>query len=237
MKIKLLPFLPFSLSVFFMLSAAFAKTEIPNGDMSDGGDSPAGWGELWQANTETSEPVKLIRDTEDFVNEPASLKLVVPEGAGSASTRLTVTQNAEQGLPAETITFRGQIKLDADATGNAIVSVEGVGTDWQRAMWENLTVVMKSNGQWTPFEKEITLPRGLKRINLVLTVSNGVSENRISEISSGSLRACIYSLIAPPTRKCESARSSTSPIQSASAAYCWRILSKFLSTASRTREA
>jgi len=176
MKNSLLSSSPIRLALLasaLAVSSVLAGPDIPNGNMIEGEETPFGWSKPWQSKEDAAEPAKLTLDKEEFVSEPASLKLTSNSETGQVSTQLVVTESPEGTVAAETFTVSGQVKFSGNSTGIAVVAITGLGPDWKQTFRKDLTSARNAGSKWTSFSTPVTLPDGLKRVLIEVSIVEG----------------------------------------------------------------
>ncbi len=78
-------------------------------------------------------------------------------------------------MPAGSFTLSGKVRTDAPVEGIAILSVKGLDAQWKPTFEEKIYVIDRgvARGQWVPFSKEVVVPDGIKRLEIILTVVEG----------------------------------------------------------------
>ena len=117
---------------------------LQNGSMSEGTTTPAGW------DAEKKDAaVKVTRDTTNFVQGPASLRLE-GEGANSVSQRLA--QRSDE------FTLSGHVKIAGDLQ-EALIAVQSFDAGYKQVGWTTILDAREAKAtDWTKWEKSLTLP-------------------------------------------------------------------------------
>ena len=139
------------------------------------------WRDIWRSNA-AGPNASFEYDQNVFASKPASLRLDAPEGAGAASVRSWLLGG--ESLPKGRFTVRGKIR--GMGTGMfATVSIFGRNFQWGKGMEARAALLepQSPQGQWIDFEKEVDIPAGIRRIELVLSVVQGYGSVWLDDLS------------------------------------------------------
>ncbi len=139
-------------------AAQAGAASIANGSMTEGAGAPAGWDTI-HAPTGT---LRVVRDTQDFVAGPASLRLESVGGAADGNCNQSI-----QGAAGQTFTVKGYAKAAGPGLEYATVAVMVQDQNWQMAKWQDLMRITDVR-TWTPFEAEVTVPPDAANVMLML---------------------------------------------------------------------
>lgn len=146
--------LPVAAVIFFVgVTVSVCETAEPptlvNGSMSQGGDVPTG------CETTYVEKGKLqvVRDTQDYVKGPASLRLDSVGGPADGNCSQTI-----QDAAGKTFTVRGYAK--SAGVDYATVAVLVQDRNWKIDKWQDLFRFARAR-DWTPFEGEVFMPTNI----------------------------------------------------------------------------
>jgi endoglucanase len=159
---------------FCALTGAARAAAIVNGSMSLGEETPQGWD---RTHVPTGE-LRVVRDTDDFVKGPASLRVESVGGSVDGNCNQPI-----EGAAGETFTVRGHAK--ARGLDYAAVSVLVQDQEWQMLKWQDL-FRFADRAEWTPFEAEVSVPAEARNtLLLVLVRGEGAAWVDELEVSAG----------------------------------------------------
>jgi hypothetical protein len=117
---------------------------LQNGNMSEGTTIPTGW------DIEKKDgPVKIMRDTTDFVTGPASLRM---EGDGSNSVSQRLAQRRDE------FTLSGQTKMSGEVQ-EALIAVQSFDAGYKQVGWTTIFDAREAKAtDWTKWQQKLTLP-------------------------------------------------------------------------------
>jgi lysophospholipase L1-like esterase len=141
-----------SLLACSLAGADLLSVKIPNGDMSFGGDKPAGWEHEWTGRGN----IVVSRDTQVYHSAPASLKVASKGGSalGNACCLLDLPGGKD-------IDLTGWVKTDGTVSVN--VMAQAFGSDFSKGPLGFLQLAyVHGNGphDWSSWTKRVTLPEG-----------------------------------------------------------------------------
>ena len=138
-----------------------ATTPLPpltNGSMMEGTTVPTGWENVWSG----SGKIVAVRDTQDFMIGPASLRLEAVGGAAYGS----VSQSF--GPAPDPFTVSGLVK-SAGQLDEALVAVQAADASGKQVAWITLTNAAGVKS-WHHFSEPVHLPSETAHWNLVMTL-------------------------------------------------------------------
>lgn len=133
--------------------SAASTNLVPNGAMSAGGATPEGW-QGWNEGGR----VTFARDTTDFVDEPAALRLELADGPAKASAS---TPLAIEGGKAYDI---GCTAKTSGALTWAVLALQVFDGAGRQLAW--IDVARLQSGTWKESRRRVTVPEGAKRAML-----------------------------------------------------------------------
>jgi endoglucanase len=143
---------------------------VTNGSMTDGGEAPAGW----TAQQPHSGQVRLVRDTEQFVEGPASLRL---ESVGGPLQDGKATLKLERAA-GRTFTIAAWVRSTGSAwsgprrgegirMGELAMLVQD--SEWKQLAWQTICPQKTLYSlEWVKFATEVTVPAEAHNVLLVL---------------------------------------------------------------------
>ncbi|MDW8372350.1 MAG: hypothetical protein RMM29_01700 [Planctomycetota bacterium] len=146
------------LSLTLCAAAACAgEPAIPNGSMTEGGDTPTGWSETYTMKGR----VVVARDTEVFASAPASLRLESLAGEAVGNVNAFISDASG------TFTVSGKVR--SQGLKRTVVAVMGFDQTWQMKQWVDLYET-KADVDWTSFSKPVSIDPAVKHVKLCLMI-------------------------------------------------------------------
>lgn len=152
-------------------TAVAAALVVRNGAMTEAsGELPTGWDQKWVGKGQ----IKVVRDTRVYHTAPASLR--VESSGGAAQGQASQVVEAAAGAK---FVLKGYLKTEGQAKVNvALQPYDGA--------WSPITFLQarfsQNDTEWTPFEKEFTLPQKTARFGIVLLLE-GEGKAWLDEVS------------------------------------------------------
>ncbi|MDA3962177.1 MAG: hypothetical protein PF961_15405 [Planctomycetota bacterium] len=163
-------------ALLLTLGAALSSPLLAAETIADGiatGLTTRQWEPIWQAGADKGAAASWAHDTTTWHSAPNSLKLVVPEGAGPANTRIGLFPGGTWPA-AGTLSLTGVAKLSGSAKLIAVVSVSGFDDNWKRSFSADITAIKNPGSDaWQDISGQVEVPAGLRQIALQITVVEG----------------------------------------------------------------
>ena len=122
---------------------------LTNPSMTDGDEAPEGWKVSWTGKGQ----LRLARDTDRFLDEPASLRLESVGGVARGTASLNLPENLER------FTVGGHVSAEGEHSAS-FVAVQAFDAQWKQLRFTPLVEIGEGFDKWRPFEREVTLPEG-----------------------------------------------------------------------------